>query len=230
MWPPRQVCSHCCCAPSNWKTIKPTLTIYFSFCFFFDFISSSSYFHLFAVIFLMRSSTSFLLRLQIFKAALSRRERRKWLTFYFFLLLLYGTKVSSKFNSDFAFLSPSSFLYLLPEKTKHFNVSILIKAKNEARWRAEYEVMLVIKILLLIFTRPDVFNSRNCALRKATTTTESKLPKMISYRLHERLMKTLDRFQRSLLSWCAHPRDWIICAVFGTYDLHLLACKMGEHG
>jgi hypothetical protein len=57
-------------------------------------------------------------------------------------------KVSSKFSSDFAFLSPSSssFLTFYPKK-KVFNVSILIRGEIEGQSR----VMFVIKTLLLFF-------------------------------------------------------------------------------
>lgn len=208
MWPPRQVWSHCV-APSNWKTIKPTLTIYFSFGFFFGFISFA-FFLLppFCCYFLMRALfTSFLLRLQIFKAALSRRERGKWLTFYFFSSAAFTVrKWAVNLILTLLFYLHRHFFTFYPKKTKHFNVSILIKAKNEARWRAEYEVMLVIKILLLISPFP-MFLIPEIALlpRENTATTTSKLPKMISYRLHERLMKTFDRLERFFLSCVRAP-------------------------
>lgn len=67
-------------------------------------------------------------------------------------ILLHVVKVSSKFNSEFAFYlrrRHSSFsLFPFSRKRKTLNVSILIKAKPKNRRDG---VMFVIKILLLFF-------------------------------------------------------------------------------
>lgn len=90
--------------------------------------------------------------------------------------------------------------------------------------------MFVIKNLLLFFLS-------NCANpeKEEKCSNKAKLPKTISYRSHERLMKYSDRF-KSFLSQrleCAirlnNLRRLKTVGLEKAYDLHLLTCTP-EHG